>query len=237
MWMTYSKEEIANIMGDIHSDTNVGEVEPVAQPNQRQGHYVMKNHLIGVLPRLLHTKNKYDRLLSPVRSLEQIVKLQVPGESLVGEVLVHAPRVEEPHRSALHDVQAERSHEDKVHDSVCLLHEASLLPTTGQAPVTCQWPQHLLHDELPGEGEEDDVKEDKCKVISPLGVLDRSAGSLGSYWIARKDELVHRVAFRRVEAVHEEKCADGCKREGPGVSKNKALDTVTQGRVSSSSLL
>lgn len=189
----------------------------------------MENHLIGVLARLLHTKNKHNSLLSPIRSLKEVVELEMASQCLVWKVLVHAAGVEEPHRGRLHDVEAERSNENEVHDGIGLLHEARLFPTTGQSPMTCQRPQNLMHDELPREREEDDVKEDKGKVIPSLGILDGLAGSFRLYSIARKDEPVHRVAVHRVEAVDEEKRGDDGKRKRPGVSNNEALYTVVQG--------
>lgn len=126
---THCKEEITDIMRDVHSNTHISEMEPVAQANKRKRDDVVQNQLLEVLARLLQLQHQHDRLLRPVCRLEQVVCLEVRLVSAVRESLVHASRVEVPNWCARHNPESEWPENGKVHGCVCLFHEASLLST------------------------------------------------------------------------------------------------------------
>ena len=86
--------------------------------------------------------------------------------------LVHASRLEEPEPGRLlHRVQPEGANEGNVARRVHLLGETRLLAPRLDAAEHGQRPQHLVHDELAGEGQEDGVKEDEGKIPRSLAVL------------------------------------------------------------------
>lgn len=138
---TYGKEEITDIMGQVDGNTDVREVEAVAQGNEGQSDDMVSHKLLEVLARLLHAQQQDNGLLRPVRSLEQVVELEDGLVGLVREGLVHASRVEVPYRCSTHDIQARRSHEHKVEGCVHLLHIACLLATRPKAVETSQGAQ------------------------------------------------------------------------------------------------
>jgi hypothetical protein len=41
--VTYREEKVTNVMGGVHGHANVGKVEPVAQPDKREGDYVVRD--------------------------------------------------------------------------------------------------------------------------------------------------------------------------------------------------
>lgn len=120
---TYGKKEITDVMGQVDGNTHVREVEPVAQDNKGQSDDMVSHKLSEVLTRLLHAQKQDNGLLCPVRSLEQVVKLEDGLVGLVQEGLVHASRVEISHWRSAHDIHARRSHECKVEGCVHLFHK------------------------------------------------------------------------------------------------------------------
>ena len=122
-------------MGDVHGDTHVREMEPVAQPDERQGDDVMQHQLLEVLPRLLQLQHQDQALLRPVRGLQEIVCLEHRLVRSVRESFVHARGVEIPHRRAAHHVQAKRPEDGEVDRGVELLHEPRQLPSTSYPPI------------------------------------------------------------------------------------------------------
>jgi len=172
---THCKEEIADVMRDVHSDAHVSEVEAVAQSNKRERDDVVQHQLLEILTRLLKLQHQDNSLLRPVRSLQQVVSFEASLVSSVREALVHASGVEVPHRRARHDPQTERTEDGKVHCGVCLLHEASLFPTALDSGADGQGSDQTLHAELAGEGEDDGVEGDESKVLAALAILCRVA--------------------------------------------------------------
>ena len=83
-------------MGDVDGQADVGEVEAVAEGDQRQRDDVVADEFAKVLARLLHAQQQHDGLLGPVGGLEKVVELEGAVELLVWVLLVHAARVEEP---------------------------------------------------------------------------------------------------------------------------------------------
>jgi hypothetical protein len=126
---THCKEEITNVVRDIHSNSHVREMEPIAQANERKRNDMVQYQLLEILARLLQLQHQHNSLLRPVCCLQQVISLEVRLVSAVREPLVHASRVEVPDGCARHDPQSERSKDGKVHGGVCLLHKASLFST------------------------------------------------------------------------------------------------------------
>lgn len=158
-------------MRDVHSNTHISEMEPIAQPNKRQRDDVVQHQLLEVLARLLQLQHQHDRLLRPVCRLQQVVGLEVRLVGAVREALVHASRVEVPDGCARHDPEAERSEDGEVHGCVCLLHEARLFSTALDSGADGQGQDQALHAELAGEGEDDGVESDERKVLLALAIL------------------------------------------------------------------
>src|ERR1051326_7331175 len=74
--LTYRKEQVANIVSYIDSDSHIGEVEPVAKGDKGESDNMMCRKLFEVLATLLHTQQHNDALLRPERRLKKIVKLE-----------------------------------------------------------------------------------------------------------------------------------------------------------------
>ena len=102
----YGEEKVANVVGYVHGQTNVGEVEAVAQRYERQADNVMAHKLLEVLAWLFHAQQQDDSLLRPVSGLEEVVELEDALERLVREALVEAARVKVPHGRPAHDEHA-----------------------------------------------------------------------------------------------------------------------------------
>lgn len=160
-------------MGDVHGQTDVGEVEAVGKRDQRQADNVVAHELLEVLARLLHAQHQDDGLLRPVRGLEEVVELEHGLVRLMGEALVHAGGVEVPDGRPAHNVHAPGTGAAKVDGGVHLLHEAGLLVARLEAGVTRQGLQELLHDELARERQDDGVEGDDADVPGSLAVLPR----------------------------------------------------------------
>ena len=104
--MTYSKEEIRDIVGDIHRKSHVREVEAVRRPNQGNRNNVVSHKLLKVLPGLLHSKHKHDSLLRPICSLKQIIELKIRIQRFMRIILKHARHVKIPHWCMAHNPES-----------------------------------------------------------------------------------------------------------------------------------
>jgi len=215
-------------MCDIDSQTHVGEVEAVAQCNQRQTDDVVTHQLLEVLPRLLHAKNQDNSLLGPVGGLEEIVELEERIMGLVREVLIHTAGVEVPDRSAAHDVHASGTENAKVQGSVHLLHVASLLSLGLNTSPARHRPEDLLHDELAGEGENDCVEGNKGNIPGTLAILWWLVGIRDGQAVGQEDEMMDRIALSRVQSIEEQEGEQDDQREYPGVLHNDALGPAKQ---------
>lgn len=129
---------------------------------------------------------------------------------LVREALVHASGVEVPDRRVAHDIDAPGPDKGKVDGRVHLLHEACLLAPGLEPCVAGKRAEQLLHDELAGKGQHDDVEGHETNVPKTLFIEDRcvcsSAGGRGQL-VAEENEVVDRVGLGRVEG--EEAQEDG----------------------------
>lgn len=194
------EEEVADVVGDVDSNAHVGEVEAVAEANESQTDNVVADELLEVLATLLHAEDENDGLLRPVGGLEEIVELD---DALVGAVrvaLVEAASVEVPDRGAAHDVHAKGAEDAKVDGRVHLLHEAGVL-AAAEPQAAGEGPQHLLHDELAGEGKNDSIEGDEGDVPRSLAVVGGDRGVILRQAVGEEDEAVDRVGRRRVDGV------------------------------------
>jgi hypothetical protein len=89
---------------DVDSQSEVSEVEGVAQVDEGEGEDVVCHKLGKVWTRLLQHEEKHNHLLSPVAGLQEIVAFEQCLVRHVGEPLVHSLGVEVPHWSLGHDV-------------------------------------------------------------------------------------------------------------------------------------
>ena len=62
-YITYRKEEIANIMRNIDRQSHGRKMKAIAQANQRQSNHMMRHQLLEILPRLLQHKTQHNGLL------------------------------------------------------------------------------------------------------------------------------------------------------------------------------
>lgn len=168
---TYGEEKIANIMRNIHRQPHIREVEPVAQPNQRQGHNVMRHQDGEILPSLLQPQAQHDGLLRPVTRLQQVVRLEQPVVRPVWEPLVHTLHPEIPHWGPVHDVEAQGPENAEITGRVHLFHETELLLLGAEAMTSGHGAEDALHKELTREGEEDGVEGDKGKVLGAFAIM------------------------------------------------------------------
>lgn len=197
------EEEVTDVMSDVDSDANVGEMETIAEANEGQADNVMSNELLEVLSRLFHTKDQDNGLLSPVSSLEEVIKLDDALVGTVREVLVHAASVEIPDGSAAHDVHASRPENTKVNGRVQLLHKPCLLALAKTSGASKR-PEHLLHNELTCKREDNSVKSNKGNIPAALAIVQGFCWIVPRKRIRQEDEAVERIGLGRVDSVADE---------------------------------
>lgn len=187
------EEEVADVVGGVDCDADIRKMEAVAEGDEGEGDNVVADELLEVLAGPLHAEDEDDGLLGPVGALEEVVELDEGVVGAVGEALVHAAGVEVPDRGAAHDVHAQGPEDGEVDGRVALLHEAGLL-ALAEAGAAGNGAEHLLHDELAGEGEDDSVEGDKGHVPGALVVLDVAVGvELVGELVGEEDEAVERI--------------------------------------------
>ena len=158
-------------MRDIHRHADIREMEPIAQPDQRKRDDVMTDQLFEILPRLLQLQTQHNRLLRPVARLQEIIRLKHPFMTPVRESLKHPRRVKIPHWRPRHHVQAQWAKDSKIDRGVDLFHKAVLLRAGADPAVEREGAQVALHEELAGEGEDDDVEGDEGEVEGAFAVV------------------------------------------------------------------
>lgn len=94
--VTYCKEEVGNVVRDIHGDAHMRKVKPVTQPDERQSDDVVRHELFEVFPRLLQHEKQHDHLLRPVACLEKVIRFEQALVLSIRERLVHWLRAEIP---------------------------------------------------------------------------------------------------------------------------------------------
>ena len=163
-------------MRDVHRNSHVRKMKPVAQPNQAHSNDMMRNQLLKVLPWLLQHKQQHNRLLRPVARLQQIIGLDHRLVGAVRETLIHANRVEVPHRRATHDPDTKRPVQRKVQRRVRLLHEPRLLIPVPDPEPNRNRANESLHAELAGEAQHDNVEADESEITPALAVVNWAIG-------------------------------------------------------------
>jgi hypothetical protein len=235
---THCKEEITNVMRDVHRNPHVREMEAVAQPNQRQRNDMVQHQLLEILSRLLQLQHQNDSLLRPVRRLQQVVSLEGSLVRAVRETLVHARRVEIPHRRARHDPQPERSKDSKIHGGIRLLHEARLFPTALDPCADGQGADQTLHAELARESEDDGVEGDEGEVLEAFAVLSHIADVRGQgvcalvqgrVGVGEVQGRVEGVVFAGGDVVGADQDEEDYEGHRPGVLEGEALPSFEEG--------
>lgn len=84
----------------------------------------MRDKLLEILPRLLHPRRQDDRLLQPIRSLQQIIRLQQRRHLQHRVRRPECGSVVPPDRETGHDVDTEGAEEAKVDGGVALFGES-----------------------------------------------------------------------------------------------------------------
>lgn len=234
----HGKEEIANVMRDVHGQPHIREMEAVAQPDQRQRDDMMPHQLLEVLSWFFQLQAQDNGLLRPIARLQQIIPLEPAVVRAVRIPLVHALGVKIPHGRARHHHQPQRAEDGKVHRGVDLFHEAVLLGTRPDAAVDRRRPDQPLHEEFARERQHDDVKGHKGKVVQPFPVVSRRVGIEAGgerdhrvVWgerVGEEDGVMERVGGRWIDHVYGED--DERQHEGvdPGVAKGEILPSAEE---------
>lgn len=221
-------------MCNVDGNTHVREMEAVAQPNQADCDDVMCNQLFEVLSRLLEHQEQHNGLLRPVAGLKQIVCLEDGVMCPVREALVHAGRIEVPHRRARHDPDAKWTVQAKVQSCIGLLHEARLLGPALDAAINGNRADQPLHTELAREAQDNDVETDKGEVACPLAIMSgrigvcshgcRNEGIVGRKRVGEEEAGCHRIRGIWVDQVERNDCEAEEEREEPGMPYAHALE-------------
>ena len=157
----------------------------------------------------------------------------------VRERLVHAGRIKPPNRCPAHDVNAKRAEDCEVDGGVHLLHEAALLRSCHYAIGTSHWPDEALHQELPGEGEDDDIEGDELEIVDALAIVGggiRVGTRPGRYQkracglrVGDEDGGVERVRLGGIDGIEHEHGEDNDERVDPCVCEGEVPPPAQQG--------
>lgn len=210
------EEEVADVVGNVDSQADVGEVEAVAEADEGETDDVVGDELLEILTGLLHSEDEDNGLLSPVCGLEEVVELDTGLLSAMGEILVHASGVEVPDRSAAHDVHAKGTEDTKIDGRVQLLHETCLLALTETVPSR-QGSEQLLHDELASKGEDDGIEGDEGEVPFALSIVGGSRGIIVGELVGEEDESMEGVRGGGIDGVTGSEDGEDDEREDKGV--------------------
>ena len=226
--MPYSKEKVGDIMGDIDTNSQIGEMEPVAQSNQGQGDDVVSNELLEVLSGLLQLQQQDNRLLGPVACLKQVECLEERLMFSVRESLKHGSRVEVPDIRPAHDIETERTENAKVDCRVYLFHKPCRLAFAANSAPDRERPDQSLHQKLPSERQNNRVERDKRNILRPFSVHDRTARGLRGLRIREENGAVHRVGLCRVDQVQRQQENQHHKRQQPCVLQTNIFRATKQ---------
>lgn len=157
-------------------------------------------------------------MLAPVASLEEIVCLEDTFVLLVGKALEHRGGVEIPLWSTRHDVHSIWPENRKVHGCVSLLHESKLLGSPSNPTAYRPGTDHPLHQKLSSEAQDNRVEGDKCNVVSPFTVHDRTTLRFRGVWVRQEYSLVERIRLGGIDGVAAKDSEHNDQRVEPGVS-------------------
>lgn len=215
-------------MCDIDTNTQIGEVKPVAQSDQCQSDDVMPNKLLEVLSGLLQLQQQDNRLLGPIACLEQVKCLEERLMLSMRETFKHGSRVEVPDVGPAHDIEAKRTKNAKVDRRVHLLHEPCRLAFTTNTAPNRERPDQALHQEFTRERQNNRVKRDKRNILGAFSVHSRTARGLRGLRIRQENSAVHRVGFRRVDQVQRKQENQDHQRQEPCVLQASIFDATGQ---------
>ena len=91
--------------------------------------------------------------------------------ALMRETLVHAIRIEIPHRGSRHDIESEQPRKTKVYCRVTLLHEAVLFLFAPYAGADGERKDDALHEKLARERKYDNVEGHETEVRKAFVVV------------------------------------------------------------------
>ena len=188
---------------------------------------MVTDKLLEVLSRFLELEHQHDGLLGPVRGLQQVVGLEGPVQGPVREALEEGAGAEVPDRSPAHDVEAQRTEDGEVDGGVGLLQEARLLRLARDAGANGQGSEHDLHQELPREGQREDVEADEGEVQRPLAVL-AGRERIVVERVGQEDGRVHETGRGRIVRVQSQDEQDADERSDPGVSDREAAPSAEE---------
>lgn len=161
-------------MCDVDTNTHVGEMEPIAQPDECQCDDVVSDKLLEVLSGFLQLQHQHNRLLGPITGLEQVICLEERFMFSVRETLKHGSRVEIPNIRSFHYIKTERPENSKVDGRVDLLHESRCLAFTADARESCQGPDHTLHQKFSSERQHDRIERHESDILGAFSVHSRT---------------------------------------------------------------
>lgn len=222
----YREEKVRNVVRDVHGQTNVREMEAVAEEDEGKRDDMVSNKLLKVLPRLLQLQHQHDTLLRPVTRLQQVIRLELGRVHAVRKVDKHGVRVEVPNVGPAHDPQAVRPEDGKVHGRVHLLHEPRDLCFSANPAVQRPRPDHALHQKLARETQHDHVESYKRKVELALAVDDWIIGRLSGDRVREEEGMVQRVRLGRVDGVRGEQHGEEDQRDEPGVFEAEVFEAA-----------
>lgn len=136
--VTYRQKPVRNVMSDVNQETDVCEMEAIAQVNKSERNDVVQDQLIEVFARFLQPQHKHKSLLGPVCSLQEIIQLKLRRENFVRVALVHWSRFEPPHAAHLHHIHTKRPEHGEIDSRVELLIEARNLALVLQIELDSQ---------------------------------------------------------------------------------------------------
>lgn len=188
-------------MSDVHSNTHVGEMEPVTEEDQRKSDDMVTNKLLEVFARLLQLEQQHNCLLKPVSCLQKIVCLELRCMLPMRKSFEHCGCVEIPDVGSTHDPETERAKDRKIHGSIYLLHETCNLSLSANVTVKRPWSNYSLHQEFTGEGENHGVKSDECKIFLSFAIHHRFARIFRFAGVRQEESGVQWISFGRIYRV------------------------------------
>merc|ERR1712225_75010 len=130
----------------------------------------MKDKLYEIAPRLLESEDHDEKLLEPVRELEEVEELELWEHPPVRVVDPEGAGIVPPDWQLAHDPQTPDTGAAPVHEGIALLCESLDLCRSPDAALDGEGACDVEDRELADEAEDDDIKGEKGQVGIPLAV-------------------------------------------------------------------
>jgi hypothetical protein len=111
----------------------------------------------------------------------------------VWESFKHRCGVKIPQRPLRHHIQSERTEDAKIDRCVELLHESRLFCPSVDASTDCKGPDHTLHEEFAGEGEDDGVECHKADIVFSFAEHVTATGDIRAQRVGEEDGMMKRI--------------------------------------------